>query len=282
MDKNILAAALQPAFCVDNSSPDDLVNEEGLRVCAVCGEKKQEWFFVDGIIPKRKRSRPCRCAREKKEAEEAEEKQRQRMQRIEYYRKKGLADEQYRACTFAVDDQEDAKASQFCRAYVDNWEWAKENNLGMLLWGDVGGGKTFLAACIANALIDKEVQVKMTSIPRLVSEMTKDFGAERENVLKMIATTPLLILDDVGTERNTEYSNEQVYEIINERYKAKKPLIVTTNLPMETLRTVEDMTKKRIYERIVEMCPPCKVVSSGRRQKTARSKYEQMREKFGL
>jgi DNA replication protein DnaC len=98
----------------------------------------------------------------------------------------------------------------------------------------------------------------------------------------MVANAPLLVLDDVGTERNTEFSNEQVYEIINTRYKAKKPLIVTTNLTMNAMKNAEDVTHRRIYDRIVEMCTPCRVTSSGRRQKAARSKMEQMMAQFGL
>ena len=158
----------------------------------------------------------------------------------------------------------------------------QENNAGIMLWGDVGGGKTFLAACIANALIDKGIPATMTTIPRLVAAMTKDFGKEREDVLYMVANAPLLVLDDVGTERKTEYNNELVYEIVNTRYKAKKPLVITTNLAMKEMAEETDKTKKRIYDRLIEMCTPCKVTSTGRRQQAARSRMEQMMAQFGL
>lgn len=282
METNLFAAALGPAMSRDNASPDDLTDEEGLRVCAVCGERKQTWFEVEGLIARNKVPCMCKCERDRLAAEEEARKRQEMALRIDRYRRQGMTDEQYRGCTFAVDDQEDAKASQFCRAYADNWEWAAENNAGLLLWGDVGGGKTFLAACIANALIDKGIPATMTTIPRLVSAMQKDFGAEREAVLRMVAQTPLLVLDDVGTERDTEYMGEQVYEIINARYKAQKPLIVTTNLTMAALKNTEDVTHRRIYDRIVEMCTPCKVSGGGRRQKTARNKMEQMMQQFGL
>lgn len=273
---------LQPAMSRDNTSPDDLVTEDGLRLCAVCGEKKQTWFGVEGLIPTSKVPCMCKCERDKLAAEEAARKRQEMALRIDQYRRKGLTDEQYRACTFAADDGADAKTGQFCRAYADNWEWALQNNAGLMLWGDVGGGKTFYAACIANALIDKGIPATMTTIPRLVSAMSKDFGAERGDVLAMVEKAPLLVLDDVGTERDTEYSNEQVYEIINTRYKAKKPLIVTTNLTMAAIKNAEDVTKRRIYDRIIEMCTPCKVSGSGRRQAAARNKMEQMMQQFGL
>ena len=282
MDAGMLANLLQPALSRDNTAEDDLVNEEGFRVCAVCGETKQAWFEVPGLIPLSKRPRMCRCEREKREAEEAEEKRKKLLERIEFYRVKGLSDSRYRECTFAKDDGADRKASDVCRSYVKDWEWVKENNMGLMMWGDVGGGKTFFAACIANALIDQGVQVVMTTIPQLITNMKRDFEAERGNILHMIANVPLLVLDDVGTERNTEYSNELAYEIINTRYNAKKPLVVTTNLTMKTMKDVEDVTHKRMYERIIEMCSPCKVVSTGRRQQAARSKMEQMMARFGL
>lgn len=282
MNASTFEKVLHPALDRDNVAADDLLDEEGMRICAVCGEKKQRWFEVPGIITKRRVPRMCKCERDKAAAEEEARKQREMVRKINRYRRLGLTDEQYKGCTFAVDDSADRKTSQFCRAYVQNWDWARENNAGILLWGDVGGGKTFYAACIANALIDQGVPAVMTTIPRLVASMQKDFGAERGNVLAMVANTPLLVLDDVGTERNTEYSNEQVYEIINERYKAKKPLIVTTNLTMTAIKGVEDMAKRRIYDRLVEMCTPCKVAGAGRRQKAARDKMERMIQQFGL
>lgn len=282
MDAGMFANLLQPALSRDNTSEDDLVNEEGFRVCARCNEPKEAWFEVEGLIPKCVRPRMCKCERDKREAEENERKQKELFLRIERFRNQGLTDEQYRTCTFAKDDKADEKASMFCEKYVQNWEWVTQNNAGILLWGDVGGGKTFLAACVANALIDKGIPATMTTIPKLVDAMTRNFNAERANVLNMVANVPLLILDDVGTERDTSFSNELAYEIVNVRYKAKKPLIVTTNLTMAAMKNAEDVTHRRIYDRIVEMCTPCRVTSSGRRQKAARSKMEQMMAQFGL
>ncbi|MBR5874519.1 MAG: ATP-binding protein [Oscillospiraceae bacterium] len=280
MEAGLFAKILEPALRRDNSAEDDLFNEEGFCVCAHCNEPKEAWFEVKGLIPKCVRPRMCKCERDKREAEEAERKRKERQLRIERYRHTCLADEQYKECTFTADDGADPEASGRCRKYVEKWDKMAENNIGLLLWGDVGGGKTFLAGCIANALIDMDIPATMTTIPKLVAAMTKDFGAERGNVLHMVANAPLLVLDDVGTERNTEYSNEQVYEIINTRYKAKKPLIITTNLTMKAMKETDDVTKKRIYDRLVEMCTPCKVTSTGRRQQAARSKMELMMQLF--
>lgn len=282
MDMNGILGVLAPAMSRDNAAEDDQYTEDGLRICAKCGERKQTWFEVKGLIARNKVPCMCRCEREKQEAEEAARRREEQYRLIQQYRNKGLTDEQYKACTFSADDGMDTKASPFCKKYVENWAWVQENNAGIMLWGDVGGGKTFLAACIANALIDKGIPATMTTIPKLVAAMTKDFGKDREDVLYMVANAPLLVLDDVGTERKTEYNNELVYEIVNTRYKAKKPLVITTNLAMKEMAEETDKTKKRIYDRLIEMCTPCKVTSTGRRQQAARNRMEQMMAQFGL
>ena len=66
----------------------------------------------------------------------------------------------------------------------------------------------------------------------------------------------LLIIDDLGIERNTEFALEQVFNIIDERYKTRLPLIVTTNLSMNTLKNPEDIAHQRIYDRVLAMCIP--------------------------
>lgn len=274
--------ALSPAMTRDNSAEGDTVGEDGLRVCGVCKERKQTFFEVEGLIERTKVPCMCKCEREEQRRKDEEQKRKEAQGRIESMRERGLADAQYRECTFAADDSKESKASAFCRAYVSDWEWVWSNNAGIMLYGDVGGGKTFLAACIANALIDQGVYVMMTSIARLTAAMQENFGDSRARILHEIATAPLVILDDVGAERNTPYALEQAYEIINTRYKAKKPLIVTTNLTMTALKNAENIDYKRIFDRLVEMCTPCKVDATGRRQAVARSKHAAMLERFGL
>ena len=281
METNLFAAALGPAMSRDNTAPDDLTDEEGLRVCAVCGERKQAWFEVEGLIARNKVPCMCKCERDRLAAEEEARKRQEMALRIDRYRRQGMTDEKYRGCTFDADDGLDGKASATCRKYVKNWERIEQENIGLLLWGDVGGGKTFYAACIANALIDKGIPVVMTNLQNLVAAMQKDFGSERETVLNMLRTVPLLILDDIGTERNTSTTVELVYEIINTRYKAQKPLIVTTNLTMTALKEEQDTKFRRLYERIVAMCGYVQKVScTGRRQAIARSKMELMKQIF--
>lgn len=274
--------AIAPGLTRDNGAPDDYEDGDGLKVCGVCHTRKQVFFEVEGLIPRTKVACMCKCEQDKQRSEDEARKREEARKRIEDMRGRGLADAQYRQCTFALDDSKESKASMFCRAYVSDWEWVQENNAGVMLYGDVGGGKTFLASCIANALIDQGVYVMMTSITRLTAAMQENYSENRARILREVASVPLLILDDVGAERNTPYALEQAYEIVNARYKAKRPLIVTTNLTMPALKNAENIDYKRIFDRLVEMCTPCKVDAIGRRQAEARSKHAAMLERFGL
>lgn len=65
----------------------------------------------------------------------------------------------------------DSASIQMAKRYVENWKEARENNLGLLLWGDVGTGKSFTAACIANALLEAGVPVLMTNFSKILNQM---------------------------------------------------------------------------------------------------------------
>ena len=88
---------------------------------------------------------------------------------------------------------------------------------------------------------------------------------------------PLLIIDDFGMERGTEYGLEQVYNVIDSRYRSRKPLIVTTNLTLEELQHPEDTAHARIYDRLLEMCFPLCFTGENLRKAAAQGKMEQLK-----
>ena len=79
---------------------------------------------------------------------------------------------------------------------------------------------------------------------------------EKDDYLKSFRICDLLILDDFGMERRTDYAREQIFGIIDGRYLAKKPTIITTNLSLQELKDPCDITEKRIFDRILEMSIP--------------------------
>ena len=114
--------------------------------------------------------------------------------------------------------------------YVAHWEEMKADQLGLLLWGDVGTGKSFFAGCIANALLDKGIPVLMTNFSRILNTLTGMYSDDRNQFIDSFNKYSLLIIDDLGIERSSEFALEQVFNVIDSRYRSKKPLIVTTNL----------------------------------------------------
>ena len=87
----------------------------------------------------------------------------------------------------------------------------------------------------------------------------------------------MLILDDFGMERGTEYGLEQVYNVVDSRYRSQKPLIVTTNLTLEELQHPEDTAHARIYDRLLEMCCPVFFTGENIRKSTAQGKMERLK-----
>ena len=81
----------------------------------------------------------------------------------------------------------------------------------------------------------------------------------------------LLVIDDLGVERNTEYAMEQMFTVIDSRYRSKKPLIVTTNLKLEEIKNPPDLAHARIYDRILERCAPVLFSGKNFREEGARA-----------
>ncbi len=142
------------------------------------------------------------------------------------------------------------------RAYVEHWDKAFHDNVGLLFFGDVGAGKSFAAEYIANALLERGVPVLMTDFPTILNRLGGMFNEDRRAFIDSLDTYDLLILDNLGVERNTEYALETVYIIVDGRYRCRKPMIVTTNLKLDEMKRPCDLAHDRIYDRILERCAP--------------------------
>ena len=162
-------------------------------------------------------------------------------------------------------------------------EQARQENLGLLFWGKPGNGKTFAAACIANGLLEQKsmVSVKMVTLGTVLNKLPGLSAQDRDWYLKSLHSCDLLILDDFGMERQTEYGREQVFSIVDGRYLSRKPLIVTTNLSLRELKSPADMARQRIYDRILELCVPVCFDRESLRQENARENMKRYLELTG-
>lgn len=100
------------------------------------------------------------------------------------------------------------------------------------------------------------ISVLYVGLSDVVNRMQGNFGADRDSYMKRLMRPDLLILDDLGAERNTSFGKERVFDVVNHRLLTGKPMIVTTNIPLVTMQKATDLDDRRIYDRILEVCVP--------------------------
>lgn len=139
---------------------------------------------------------------------------------------------------FVVNDV-NRKAYEIAKSYVDNWQENKDKGEGLYFEGTCGTGKTHLAVAIAMKLINQGVPVICkTSIDLLASikqSYERDSTVNEEDVIEAYNTVDLLVIDDLGKERATEWSVPILYRIINDRYENMLPTVITTNYNTDDL-----------------------------------------------
>lgn len=236
---------------------DEYIVNDGLIYCSKCHTPRQKRLEVSGktIEPRCM----CACQTEDYDRREQERKHREFLDMVAKNRSIGLPDPGLRKHTFENDLGYNPKQIRMAKRYVQHWEEMQKNSTGLLLWGDVGTGKSFIAGCIANALLDKGVPVIMTNFARLLNKLTDMYAGDRNAYIDSFKRYPLMIIDDLGVERNSEFAREQVFSVIDSRYRSELPMIVTTNLTLEELQHPEDLSRSRIYDRVLERCLPIRI-----------------------
>ena len=142
--------------------------KDGLVYCAQCKTPRQRLLDLgERTILVRCL---CHCQTEKREAEEAAARQREFWDQVSINRSVGLSEPALRQFTFAGDKGYNPEI-RIAQKYVDHWEEMEREASGLLLWGGVGTGKTYMAGCIANALLDQGVTVMMTNFSRVLSDL---------------------------------------------------------------------------------------------------------------
>ena len=258
------------------AEPEDFTGDDGLLYCGKCRHPK-EAYFAEGksLFGRDRHPKECDCQRADREKREAADREQKHREEVERLKRKGFTDPAMKKWTF---DNDNGKCPQMdmAHSYVARWEQIKAGNHGLILWGKVGTGKSYFAACIANALMEREISVCMTNFAAILNDLAASYK-DRNEYISRLCSFPLLILDDFGMERGTEYGLEQVYNVIDSRYRSGKPLIVTTNLTLEELRNPEDTAHARIYDRLTEMCSPVCITGENFRKAKAQAKMEHLK-----
>lgn len=260
-------------------APGDYTGEDGLLYCGKCRtpkQKRQSFPTENGGTMEIAVGIACKCQREADEEKRAQDELEQFKLRMSASREDGISCPSGLRYHFAEDDLQQPKVSGACRQYVERWEEMRAENIGLLFYGNVGAGKTFLASCIGNALMDKMVPVVSTNFPRLLNLLQGT--QEKQRLLDRLSVYKLLIIDDLGVERDSTFAAEQVFNVIDARASSKLPLIVTTNLTLEELEHPASMQYARIYDRVLEMCPVrFKMTGQSRRIENAERRKETAR-----
>ena len=256
----------------------EYMGEDGLLRCKVCGGKRQTIITppFEGAKPRTVRCW-CNCPTSQDIAREREKQIHMEQRRAVCFH----GTEEMRGFTFDKDDGHgDPQLVQAARLYAEQFPQHLRSGMGLLYYGPVGTGKTFLAGCIANAVLAQGYKVKMTNFATVADEMWS--VPDKAAYIADLSKYPLLILDDLGVERKSEYMQEMVYKIVNARYVAGAPVIVTTNLTPDELTKTADLGYRRTYDRLLEKCLPIEVTGRSRRRAAAAQTWTNMRQQLGI
>lgn len=281
METNIIENMVREASRNSHYEKGDYLNEDGLLMCGKCHTPKQCRFTASWDGKEKKPYTPCDCERERHDAEEHARQAQDLRIEINRLRKLGFPDTEMANWTFTRDDRANKTASNIAHRYVDNFAEMKKHGKGLLFYGPVGTGKTFLAACIANELISQGHPCMVTNFARITNTLQGMFEG-KQRYLDDFNRLDLLVIDDLSAERDTSFMNEMIFNIIDARYRSGKPLILTTNLSKEEMVNQPNTDKQRIYSRLVEMCFPVEVKNMDRRKKNSQEESTGLRNLLGL
>ena len=264
--------------------PGDYFNEEGLLICGTCGEPRQKYLEIrdsDELVPAHTKrlliTAQCRCDREKEEKKRKEKQAEKDLALVHRLKCASLMDERFEDSIFEQFQisKHNGRNLKLCKRYAERFDLMIEKNQGLLFWGNVGTGKSYAAACIANYLLSHKVPVVMTSFVKILEAIQNNKDRESD-LISRLNRTRLVIFDDLGAERGTDYALEKVYNIIDERYRKKLPMILTTNLTLDEMKEKTDIRYSRIYDRIFECCYPLQFTGPSWRKREASKRFDEI------
>lgn len=251
---------------------------ENIPKCRHCGTKyklndlKFLSNFPKNIQEKIKYIPDCDCSEKiaKHELEQREkELEKERIKnKIKKYKDISVVDKKLSNANFKTAEQD--KHIRLCQKYAEKFVKIGTAPQGLLLHGSVGTGKTFASACIANYLMDNGKTVLVMNLGLYLIKLKKEWDEAESNVLEYVKQCDLLVIDDFGVEKISEFVIDKTFALIDTRYRAEKPLIITTNLSLED---IEDKFGSRVADRLQEMCYPLRVDGQSKRKNIKRNEF---------
>lgn len=157
--------------------------------------------------------------------------------------------------SFIARSDDDKALQRRGEAYVAGFT---RNASGMLLYGPPGTGKTFFAAAIAVGVLNRRFRPKWWNVPEVLAAITATFGKEyrgdesEASILEDAQGADLLVLDDLGANKETDWALKELFLFINKRIEENMPTLITTNMPEKRW---EEAFGSRIADRLYELAP---------------------------
>jgi DNA replication protein DnaC len=227
--------------------------------CPICGKEKL-WRKAKVLGILFRAPVMCQCEIEQEEAAKRQAEEREKQRKIERVFAMSNLGARFAGATFE-SWKRDTKTDSCFEAVRDYAEaFSRDTAEGLCIYGRAGNGKSHLAAALVNSVIASGYTAIFYEVPELFSKIKATFdsreGGSETQILDALATCDLLVLDDAGAERPSEWVQEKFYQIINRRYKNNKPVIITTNT--KDMAGLEEIIGFRAYDRVLEMCRPVK------------------------
>lgn len=152
----------------------------------------------------------------------------------------------------SFDQSRDEEAYKMCLEYSEHYndEDRRERNC-LLIIGSYGTGKTHLAASIANRLMNNGIPVLFDTFSGHLNKLKLEFNGGKSVYLEQMKSVDMLILDDIGKEKQTEWSQSIMFDVINYRYEHLLPIVMTANLNGDALKAY---LGGAVWSRMCEMC----------------------------
>jgi DNA replication protein DnaC len=235
------------------------------KVCSHCGQELQaEWVEFPPALQRKYGKpgewyyHPCTPECEKKNDQREWEHMR-RDARVATLRERSGLSKRMRGYTFAnfkpYITPSAARATEKVENYLKNWEENREAGRGLYFCGDVGTGKTHLAVAVMNEVMQrKRVPSLFVTVPEFLDNLREAYmipGRDLDEWMDTVKNADLLVLDDLGTERPTEWVRERLFVVVNHRYREALPTLFTSNIGPENLPA---QLGNRTASRIIAMC----------------------------
>jgi DNA replication protein DnaC len=247
------------------SSPDGSALRLDDQICAHCGRELQAEYveFPPALQRKYEKSgewyyHPCTPECEEKN-ERREWELMRRDARVESLLDKSGISKRLKRYTFAnfkpYVSPGAARAVERVEDYLARWEENREAGRGLYLCGGVGTGKTHLAVAVLNEIVRKKRMPSLfVTVPELLDNLRETYNKPGRNLdewMDAVQNADLLVLDDLGSERPTEWVRERIFVIVNHRYREALPTIFTSNIGPKDLAA---QLGERTASRIIAMC----------------------------